>query len=366
MSPTASKIIVVIGATGAQGLAVIEALLKPAPDGSPSPYAVRAFTRDPQSKRGQELAARGVEVVKGTTYDLDSVLEAFKGAYGAYVNTDSFTLGEEKEIFTGMRLYEIAKQVKTLKHYVWSSLDNVTKKSDYNPIYYAEHYAGKSRVTDWMKAQESVVSDGNMSWSVLTTGPYMDMLKMVGTSRNETDFFGPIKVRPDGTHVFVSPVAKGHIPMIALSDVGFFARYIFDHREEASAQELEVASDLVGWDYLVETFTKVTGKKAVYVPLSLEEYFGLLNQDDVNKQVASGAPPGSTTFKENFMRWWRLYRDDILTRDFDWIRRIHPDLHTLESWMREEGYTGEVRADLLKEYEDGQRRRPNVERIAQL
>ena len=62
------KIILVIGATGAQGLAVIDALLAPAKDGSPSPYSVRALTRDPESRRARELSAKaGVEVVKGDT-----------------------------------------------------------------------------------------------------------------------------------------------------------------------------------------------------------------------------------------------------------------------------------------------------------
>ncbi len=59
------KLILVIGATGAQGLAVIDALLKPAPDGSPSPYSVRALTRNPKGERAQELARKGVEVVQG-------------------------------------------------------------------------------------------------------------------------------------------------------------------------------------------------------------------------------------------------------------------------------------------------------------
>ena len=44
--------------------------------------------------------------------------------------------------------------------------------------------------------------------------------------------FGPVAKRQDGTVVFASPVGKGHVPMIALSDLGFFARYIFDHRTE--------------------------------------------------------------------------------------------------------------------------------------
>lgn len=62
---TSKKIILVIGATGAQGLAVIDALLQHLANGDPSPYAVRALTRDPQSQRAKDLTIRGVEVVKG-------------------------------------------------------------------------------------------------------------------------------------------------------------------------------------------------------------------------------------------------------------------------------------------------------------
>ncbi len=60
------KLILVIGATGAQGQAVIDSLLAPCVDGSPSPYAVRALTRDITNHRVQELVARGVECVQGT------------------------------------------------------------------------------------------------------------------------------------------------------------------------------------------------------------------------------------------------------------------------------------------------------------
>lgn len=59
------KIILVIGATGAQGTHAIDALLRPAADGTPSPYSVRALTRDAKGKRAQALAAKGVEVLEG-------------------------------------------------------------------------------------------------------------------------------------------------------------------------------------------------------------------------------------------------------------------------------------------------------------
>lgn len=50
-----------------------------------------------------------------------------QGAYGAWINTDGFTIGEQKEIFAGMRIFEIAKQAGTVRHYVWSSLDYALK-----------------------------------------------------------------------------------------------------------------------------------------------------------------------------------------------------------------------------------------------
>lgn len=59
------KLILVIGATGAQGIAVIDALLAPNADGSPSPYSVRALTRDPSSKQALDLSKKGVECVRG-------------------------------------------------------------------------------------------------------------------------------------------------------------------------------------------------------------------------------------------------------------------------------------------------------------
>ena len=62
---TNKKLILVIGATGAQGIAVVDALLAPAKDGKQSPFAIRALSRDPESKRAKELTAKGVEVVKG-------------------------------------------------------------------------------------------------------------------------------------------------------------------------------------------------------------------------------------------------------------------------------------------------------------
>ncbi|KAI0045846.1 nmrA-family protein [Auriscalpium vulgare] len=347
---SATKLVLVVGATGAQGLAVIDALLAPAADGSPSPYSARAVTRNPEHKRAKELAAKGVEVLKGDTNDLASIAAAFKGVYGAWVNVDSMTVGEMREIFTGMRIFEIAKQA-GVRHYVWSGLDYTFKISGYNSYYRVEHHDGKGRVSEWLKAQSSVVSDNDLSWSVVSTGPYFEML--------EAGVMGPLNVRDDGTVVFAAPIADGKAPFIALKDVGYFARYVFDHREETSAQELEVVSEMVGWDHLVETFTKVTGRKAVFKRQTFEEY--MQNYADPDRLVAVDGAPGTTTWAQNLRGWWGMFRDNLLKRDEAWNRKLNPNGYTLEKWMRETKYDGKIRFDTLKLTEDKNGMRPNLE-----
>jgi hypothetical protein len=59
----------------------------------------------------------------GDTSDLASVAAALDGVYGAWINIDGFTVGEQREIYTGLRIFELAKQTKSLRHYIWSSLD---------------------------------------------------------------------------------------------------------------------------------------------------------------------------------------------------------------------------------------------------
>ncbi|GBE83630.1 NAD(P)-binding protein [Sparassis crispa] len=343
------KVILVIGATGAQGLAVIDKLLEPSADGLPSPYTIRALTRDPQSKRSLELAQKGVEIVKGSFYDFPTVKTALEGAYGAWVNTDGFTVGEAKEIFAGIRIFELAKQSKTMRHYVWSSLDYSLKKGGYDQKYRCEHYDGKARVAEWMKAQPSVVSDDAMSWTVVTTPT-----------------FGPLNRRVDGTFVFATPVGTGHVPMIALPDLGFFARYTFDNRALTSTAELEVASDMVDWEYLLATFKKVTGQQAVVVYLNYDQWLTYLTNSNAplaNEQKV--LEEGQTSWGENFSAWWSLFRDDVIKRDMQWIRNLNPNTKTLEAWMREKGYKGEY-AYLLKNTEEGKGISLNRERTSQL
>jgi len=108
------------------------------------------------------------------------------------VNTDGFTVGEKEETYLGLRIFELAKQTGTVRHYVWSSLDYMHKASavifdfdvtvltgwlqagGFQPQYRCGHYDGKGRITDFLKAQAS--DPNGMIWTSYTSGPYMEML----------------------------------------------------------------------------------------------------------------------------------------------------------------------------------------------
>ena len=98
--------------------------------------------------------------------------------------------------------------------------------------------------------------------------------------------------------MFVSPIANGHVPFIALQDIGWWARYSFDHRDEVSRKDLEVASEVVDYKQVIEAFTRVTGKKAVHIHIPINEWLDLWpNPDNI---LAHEAGPGTTTFRQNF------------------------------------------------------------------
>lgn len=244
------------------------------------------------------------------------------------------------------------------------------QKGGYNQRYRCEHLDAKGRVAEWLVQQPSVVSDTELSWSVVTSGPYMDMLQMVrtcaflnGTQRRRSrvslqSMLGPVQ-RGDGTFVFDAPLGDGHIPLIALEDLGFFARYTFDHRAETCKKNLEITTEMVGWDHLVATFKKVTRQGAVYNRETVDGWFSKMQ--NVDKPVAAEGEPGSTSWKENFTGWWNAYRDDLVQRDMDWIRRVNPSGLTLEQWMIDNKYDGIVdKSPVLKIVEDGKSQRQRI------
>src|SRR5436309_3986800 len=340
MKVTTDKLIFVIGGTGAQGQAVVKALLEPSSAGAPSPYAVRILTRNPDHPEVRtQFNHPNIELVQGSFTDLSKVEHALEGVWGAYINTDGFTVGEQAETYYGLRIFELAARVPTLKHYVWSSLDYGLKKAGYRPEYHCGHYDGKGRIADWLTTKPFSTQADAFKWTVFTNGPYAEML--YGGN------FMP-EILDDGTRVFAAPLGKGHIPIITLPDLGYFARYIFDHPVETAGKNLEVASDYLAWSDLAAAFTKVTGLPAIYQPVTYSQWIAAHPLKDAPVAVED---PRGMSFADNFRAWWKLFEDDVCTRDMEFCRRLHPKLQDIETWMRATGYDGRPKP-LLKTFVD--------------
>jgi uncharacterized protein YbjT (DUF2867 family) len=78
-----TPLITVFGATGNQGGAVAKSLVQ-----NPS-FKVRALTRNPSSAASQALVSQGAEIRQADGFSSESMLEAFSGSWGVFVNINS-------------------------------------------------------------------------------------------------------------------------------------------------------------------------------------------------------------------------------------------------------------------------------------
>ncbi|KAJ6027317.1 hypothetical protein N7499_000872 [Penicillium canescens] len=211
-----SKLVVVIGATGSQGGAVVSALLQ-----DPI-FKIRGLTRNTNSKGAQALAAQGVEVVAADLNDEKSLIEAFRGAHAIYAITDFFEPfvkeGPEKaieiEYQQGLNLARAASKTSTLEHYIWSTLPDAMALSKGQVA--VPHFAAKARVDAFIKADKSLLSKTVFLWITFYA------------SNLFYPMFTPIDAKPAGRYIIMLPVAPTTqvASLGPLSNVGLAVRTV--------------------------------------------------------------------------------------------------------------------------------------------
>lgn len=327
---------------------------------------MRVLTRNKNSERANQLAQLpNVELFEGQQTSQKDLHEGFKGAWGAWVNTDGFTIGEKNELFYGCRAYEIARD-EGVKHYIYASTDFALKDTNWDETYHWGHNDAKGRVADYIRAQGQT---GAMTSSSVITGPYMDMLF--------DGMFLP-QHQDDGSLVWANPAGKryqqvvrsdadqltlktpedGKIPLIAVEDGGPYALWMFDNVKESAGLFLKVATDEVNFKDIARTFTEVTGRPAKHVQVSLEDFLAKAEPyPDAPANFAAG-PNGhrdesTMTYIENFTPWWKYWgQGKPEKRDFALLDKIHPNrLKSLREWMERHNYDGQSRS-ILKGVKD--------------
>jgi uncharacterized protein YbjT (DUF2867 family) len=223
------KIIVVFGATGAQGGGLANAIL----NDKDSDFSVRAVTRNPDSDKAKELASKGAEVVAANIDDMQSMKQALENAYGAYFVTffwDHFS--PEKEMAEARNMAEAAKEA-GLKHVIWSTLEDTRKwvPLDDNRM---PTLMGKYKVPHFDAKGESdqYFIDLKVPTTFMMASFYWDNFIYFGS--------GP-KKGPDGKLYLTFPLDDKKMAGIAAEDIGKCAYGIFKRGEELISKTVGVA-----------------------------------------------------------------------------------------------------------------------------
>ncbi|KAI2468566.1 NAD(P)-binding protein [Annulohypoxylon bovei var. microspora] len=114
--------ILILGATGKQGSATIQALLV-----SGQKHSLRALVRNASSEKAKALVAQGVEVLEGGDWDKD-VASLEKATAGMevvfFISNPSFT-DNEAEVRSATNIVDAAKRAGTVNHVVYSTVAGI-------------------------------------------------------------------------------------------------------------------------------------------------------------------------------------------------------------------------------------------------
>jgi uncharacterized protein YbjT (DUF2867 family) len=301
------KIIVVVGATGAQGGGLARAILAD-PDGQ---FTVRAVTRDPGSAAARELARGGAEVVRADVDDEASLRRALRGAYGAFFVTAFWEYGSvEREQAQALAMARAAKAA-GLQHAIWSTLPDTRLElpidNDLMPTlqgrYNVPHFDSKGEAN-------SFFTDAGVPTTFLSTTFYFEgFTTALRPTRGE-----------DGKLVIMIPMGERKLAGIAAEDIGRTAYGIFKRGNELIGTTVSIAGEhLTGAEYAA-VFSKVLGEEVVYRPMSFDAFraLGFSGADDI---------------ANTFQYYYEFEKSFIGARDLDYVRTLNPDLQDFATWL---------------------------------
>lgn len=306
------KVIVVFGATGAQGGGLVHAIL----NDKNSEFAVRAVTRDTNSDKAKELAKLGAEVVAGDVDDLKSMKRVLEGAYGAYFVTFFWTHFSPEKEMAEVKLMAEAAKVANLQHVIWSTLEDVRKyvplEDDRLPTlhgkYKVPHFDGKGE-------SDQYFIDAGVPVTFMLASYYWENLIYFG--------MGP-KRGADGKLAITFPMGNKKMAGIAAGDIGKCAYGIFKNKDKFLGKRIGIAGDQLTCTEMANALSKAVGEEVVYNEITPEQYrgFGFPGADDLG----------------NMFQFYRDF-DEVCNsvRDVKRSREINPELKSFDRWLSENG-----------------------------
>jgi uncharacterized protein YbjT (DUF2867 family) len=284
----ADKTVLVTGATGRQGGAVIRHML-------PKGWKLRALTFKADGAVAQRLTDQGVEVVRGNLEDPGSLERATRGVYGVYSVQDFWSVGAKREVQQGKNMADAAKKA-GVKHLVYASVGGAERNSG------IDHWESKWEIENYIRKLGLPAT--MIRPAAFMENYYIDQVEI-----------GILKGK------LVDPIrADKSYQTIASDDIGAFVALAFDRPKEFIGRELEIAGSELTNPEAAQVFSRVLGKPVKFKKLPL--------------------PIVRVVLGKEFYQMFRWFNDAGFKADIPALRRCYPEIHlyTLEEWLRAEGW----------------------------
>lgn len=287
------KTVLITGATGRQGGAVVRHMLSKG-------WRLRALTRNCNSHSANRLAGKGVELAPGDLDDPASIERAMSDVYGVYSVQDFWTAGARREVQQGKNVADAAKKA-GVEHFVYSSVGGAERNSR------IDHFQTKWEI-------EKHIRKLGLPATVLRPVAFMEnyYIEQIEIAILKGKLIDPIR-------------ADKPYQTIATEDIGAFAALAFERAKEFIGLELEIGGSELTNPETAETFSRVLGKPVKFQQLPM--------------------PLVRVVLGKEFYQMFRWFNQEGFRADIKELRRCYPELHiqTLEEWLRNEGWHKRVR-----------------------
>lgn len=292
--------LVVTGATGKQGGALIQALL----DKANHPFEIYAITRDANSASAKALATKpNVHIVEGDFEHPEAVFTKIPNAWGLFsvttppVDKKGAAAIEERH---GKALTRAAIEA-GVKHIVYTSVDRGVDSD--NTETSIPHFRAKKLVEDDLRVR---AAEKGVSWTFIRPVAFMENLT--------NDFFGKSFVA-----MWRQIGADKKLQLVSTKDIGRVAAEALlnadDERYKNKA--ISLAGDAVSANEAAQIFKEVTGQ-------TIPSTFGIVGT--LLKIV----------MKDEIGRMFDWFRDEGYGADFAALKQTYPFLRDFRQWLEEE------------------------------
>lgn len=231
------RTVLVTGATGNQGGAVVDHLLS-----SSHEFDVLGLTRDASGEAAETLEERGVEMVEGDLDDPDSLRAHVAAADAVFAVTNFWTQGYERQVRQGKNVADVAAE-EEIEQFVFSGVGS--------------HH------------EETGIPHFDSTWEIER---YAAGLELPMTVLQPVFFFQNLEAFAEDVleGTLALPLAEGvSLQMVDVDDVGRAAAVTFERPEEFVGERFALAGDELTLEETAAALSEITQTdvEAVHVPI---------------------------------------------------------------------------------------------------